>query len=53
MINLHGLDKITFIIFIPLFESNTLTKAILNQVNLLRRLRNVRKRNRTIYFSFL
>ncbi|CAF1173442.1 unnamed protein product [Rotaria sordida] len=31
MINLHGLDKITFTIFIPLFESNTLTKAILNQ----------------------
>ena len=32
MINLHGLDKLTLGVFIPLFESNTLTKAILNQV---------------------
>ncbi|CAF3528936.1 unnamed protein product [Rotaria sp. Silwood1] len=32
MINLHGLEKLTFTIFVPLFESNTLTKTVLNQI---------------------
>jgi hypothetical protein len=32
MINLHGLDKLTLAVFTPLFESNILTKTILNQV---------------------
>ncbi|CAF2111609.1 unnamed protein product [Rotaria magnacalcarata] len=32
MINSHGLEKLTFTIFSPLFESKTLTKAILNQI---------------------
>jgi hypothetical protein len=37
MFNLHGLNKLTFTIFVPLFESNTLTKSILNQASLLKR----------------
>jgi hypothetical protein len=37
MFNLHGLNKLTFTIFVPLFESNTLTKPILNQASLLKR----------------
>jgi len=32
MINLHSINKLTLTVFIPLFESTTLTKAILNQV---------------------
>ncbi|CAF3561160.1 unnamed protein product [Rotaria sp. Silwood1] len=32
MINLHGIDKLTLAVFVPLFESNTLTKTILNQI---------------------
>ncbi|CAF0924773.1 unnamed protein product [Adineta ricciae] len=32
MINLHGIDKLTLTVFVPLFESPTLTKAILNQI---------------------
>ncbi|CAF1246872.1 unnamed protein product [Rotaria sordida] len=32
MINLHGLEKLTFTIFVPLFESDTLTQAVLNQI---------------------
>jgi hypothetical protein len=31
-INLHGFDKLTLAVFVPLFESSTLTKTILNQV---------------------
>jgi Ca2+-binding EF-hand superfamily protein len=37
MFNLHGLNKLTFTIFVPLFESNTLTKPMLNQASLLNR----------------
>lgn len=33
MFNSHGLNKLTFSIFVLLFESNTLTKSLLNQVN--------------------
>jgi hypothetical protein len=36
MFNSHGLNKLTFTIFVPLFESNTLTKSILNQASLLK-----------------
>lgn len=36
MFNQHGLNKLTFTIFVPLFESNTLTKTILNQASLIR-----------------
>ena len=36
MINLHGIDKLTLAVFVPLFESSTLTKAVLNQVDVLR-----------------
>ncbi|CAF2591171.1 unnamed protein product [Rotaria sp. Silwood2] len=32
MINIHGIDKLTLSVFVPLFESNTLTKTILNQI---------------------
>ncbi|CAF1219463.1 unnamed protein product [Rotaria sordida] len=32
MINLHGLEKLTFTIFVPLFESDTLAQAVLNQI---------------------
>ncbi|CAF0891827.1 unnamed protein product [Rotaria sordida] len=32
MINLHGIDKLTLAVFVPLFESNTLTQTILNQI---------------------
>jgi hypothetical protein len=32
MINLHGIDKLTLAVFIPLFESKILSKIILNQV---------------------
>ncbi|CAF3840896.1 unnamed protein product [Adineta steineri] len=32
MVNLHGLDKLTLTVFISVFESNTLTKNILNQI---------------------
>ncbi|CAF0967319.1 unnamed protein product [Adineta ricciae] len=32
MINLHGLEKITFPVFAPVFESNTLNKNVLNQI---------------------
>ena len=37
MLNLHGLDKLTFAVFVPLFESHTLTKTILNQASRLKR----------------
>ena len=33
MFNSHGLNKLTFSIFVLLFESNTLTKSLLNQVS--------------------
>ena len=36
MINLHGIDKLTLAVFVPLFESSTLTKAVLNQVDVVR-----------------
>ncbi len=36
MFNSHGLNKLTFTIFVPLFESNTLTKSILNQASSLK-----------------
>ncbi|CAF3308914.1 unnamed protein product [Rotaria socialis] len=32
LINLHGIDKLTLAVFVPLFESNVLTKTILNQI---------------------
>lgn len=32
MINTYGIDKITLAVFVPLFESNILSKTILNQV---------------------
>jgi hypothetical protein len=37
MINSYGLDKLTFVVFVPLFESKTLTKTILNQASLVQR----------------
>lgn len=37
MINLHSIDKLTLPVFINLFESNTLTKPILNQVGILKK----------------
>jgi hypothetical protein len=38
MINSYGLDKLTFAIFVPLFESNTLTRTMLNQASLLKKI---------------
>lgn len=35
MFNSNGLNTLTFNIFVPLFESNTLTKSILNQASFL------------------
>jgi hypothetical protein len=32
MMDSYGIEKITLGIFVPLFESNIFTKAILNQV---------------------
>jgi len=32
MLDSYGIDKITLSVFVPLFESNILTKNVLNQV---------------------
>jgi hypothetical protein len=48
MFNSHGLNKLTFTIFVLLFESNTLTKSILNQASFVE---TISQKIRAIYSS--